>query len=325
MAVSDFSLLIDNALAKFSSELPADPGNLYEPVSYILSLGGKRMRPKLLLMACEMFGGNIENALPAAVAMEVFHNFSLLHDDIMDNAPLRRSKPTVHEKWNANIAILSGDAMLVKSYQLLSKCKTDQLKVILEIFNETALGVCEGQQFDMNFEIESNVTIPDYIKMIELKTAVLLAGSLKIGALLGNATEADQHNIYEFGRNIGIAFQLQDDILDVYGDPEKFGKQVGGDIIANKKTYLLLSAMEKAKGELKTNLLKQISIKEFSSKEKVKAVISIYDQLGIKELATKEMLIYFEKALSHLSKTNVDSGKKKPFEVLAESLMVREF
>src|SRR3569833_1427024 len=232
-----------------SLDFPLYPADLYEPIKYILALGGKRIRPALLLMSCDMFGGDILKAVPPALAIEVFHNFTLMHDDIMDNAPLRRGKVTVHEKWNKNVAILSGDVMLVKGYELMMNVDDRVLRPIMNIFNETAIGVCEGQQIDMEFETRSDVHIDEYINMIRLKTAVVLGGAVKIGALIGGSTPEDALLLQTFGEQLGVAFQLQDDILDVYGDPEKFGKQVGCDILSNKKTFLLLKALELADKE----------------------------------------------------------------------------
>ncbi|RYE17915.1 MAG: polyprenyl synthetase family protein [Sphingobacteriales bacterium] len=251
---------------------PARPAELYQPISYILSIGGKRLRPALVLMACDMFGGDVNAAVKPALAIEVFHNFTLMHDDIMDNAPLRRGKVTVHEKWNSNIAILSGDVMMVEANKLIMQVDDRILRTVMTIFNETAQGVCEGQQFDMNFEQDNQVSIDGYLGMIRLKTAVLLGGALKIGALIGGADAANAENLYQFGVNLGIAFQLQDDILDVYGDPEKFGKQVGGDIISNKKTFLLIKATELAKEQESTDLAQWVATKDFNTTEKVKAV-----------------------------------------------------
>ena len=241
--------------------LPSYPTHLYEPINYILAIGGKRLRPTLVFIGCDLFNGDLNDALKPALAIEVFHNFTLMHDDIMDEAPLRRGKETVHKRWNLPIAILSGDAMFVKAQQLMMHVPDNNLRIILDTFNKTALEVCEGQQMDMDFESMKIVTIPNYIQMIRLKTAVLLGCSLKIGALIAGANELQANTIYNIGLNLGIAFQLQDDILDVYGDPNKFGKQVGGDIIANKKTFLLLKALELAslnpykKEELNTWLL----------------------------------------------------------------------
>ena len=218
----------------------SNPKELYEPIAYIMSLGGKRLRPVLVFMACDFFDGDISQALHPAIAIELFHNFTLVHDDLMDNAPLRRNQPTVHEKWNSSIAILSGDVMMVRAYQELCQAKVNYLPELLKVFSETAVKVCEGQQYDMNYESMQKVSIAQYLKMIELKTAVLLGGALKIGSIVGGAKEEEAQLLFDFGKNIGIAFQLQDDILDVYADAAKFGKQKGGDIIANKKTYLLL-------------------------------------------------------------------------------------
>src|ERR1700743_795645 len=257
----------------------AYPAKLYEPISYILSLGGKRMRPALLLMACDLFGGDIEAAISPALAIEVFHNFTLMHDDIIDNAPLRRGHVTVHERWNQNVGILSGDVMLIQGYKLMMQVKEHLLRPILDIFNNTAVGVCEGQQLDMEFEDRDRVSIGEYINMIRLKTAVVLGGALKIGALIGGAEIKDADLLSSFGEQLGIAFQLQDDILDVYGDPEKFGKQVGGDIISNKKTYLLIKALEYAGNQHKSELDKWIALKQFDHAEKVSAVTAIYNSL----------------------------------------------
>ncbi len=309
---------------KFTQE----PKELYKPIEYILSLGGKRIRPTLVLLGCELFGGNIEKALQPALGIEVFHNFTLLHDDIMDNAPLRRSKPTVHEKWNNNIAILSGDTMCVMAYQMMMQVDAVHLRKVLDIFNDTAIKVCEGQQLDMNFEKRNNVSIAEYMHMIELKTAVLLACSLKIGALISNASEEEAQHLYEFGKNIGLSFQLQDDILDVYGNPDIFGKQVGGDIVSNKKTFLLLKAFELANQYTKEELGNWMHATTFVPEEKVQAVTQIYDFLGIKTLAQKEMDKYFESGLAHLTKIHPTNNKvtegKEQLKAFAESLMARK-
>jgi geranylgeranyl diphosphate synthase type II len=304
----------------------SNPKELYEPISYIMSLGGKRMRPVLVLMACDFFDGDTSKAIHPSLAIELFHNFTLVHDDIMDKAPLRRNQPTVHEKWNGNIAILSGDAMMVKAYQELCKADTTILPKLLDIFSETALKVCEGQQFDMNYETSSKVSIPQYIKMIELKTAVLLGGALKIGAVIGGAVEEDAERIYNFGKHIGIAFQLQDDILDVYADTEKFGKQKGGDIISNKKTYLLLKALEIAEGNryMKEELQQWIHAPQFNPTEKVEAITNIYNFLNVKELAQKEMQKQYGLALTFLKDIPVNETKKQALIDFADSLMVRE-
>ena len=314
--------LIETGLAEL--EFGTKPKELYEPISYILSLGGKRMRPVITLMACEMFEGDLKKALKPALALEVFHNFTLLHDDIMDDAPLRRSKPTVHEKWNTNIALLSGDVMLVLAYQLMMTAGDAQLRHILEEFNDTAIRVCEGQQWDMNFETRESVAIDEYLEMIGLKTAALLAGSLKIGALLGGAGPEDAERIKEFGQHLGLAFQLQDDLLDVFGDPKKFGKRVGGDIVANKKTFLLLKALELAQGEDLKNLKTWIEAKEFDEVEKVDAVKEIYARLNIEELTVAELNRHFDLALNSLEEISVPSAQKEPLRQLAHRLMVRE-
>jgi geranylgeranyl diphosphate synthase type II len=304
----------------------ASPKELYEPIDYIMSLGGKRMRPLFVLMGCDLMGGNVSKALHTALAVEIFHNFTLMHDDIMDKAPLRRGKSTVHEKWNDNIAILSGDAMMVKAYQELCKSDATLLPTLLSVFSDTAIKVCEGQQLDMNYERLSKVSISQYIKMIELKTAVLVAASFKMGALIAGANETDAHKLYEFGKHIGIAFQLQDDILDVYADTEKFGKQKGGDIVSNKKTFLLLKAIEMADSNrhLKEELHQWIHAPSFEIKDKVQAVTAIYDFLNIKELAKKEMKKQYDAAFNSLNEIALDSSKKQTLTDIANSLMGRE-
>lgn len=309
-----------------SLNINGKPPELYDPIKYTLNLGGKRIRPVLTLISCEAFGGSKELALDTALAIEVFHNFTLLHDDIMDNAPLRRSKDTVHVKWNSNIAILSGDAMFVLSQQLLLKNETASLKKCLVLFNKTALEVCEGQQLDMNFEKLEYVSIPAYINMIGLKTAVLLACCLKMGALIAGSSDDDAQHIYNYGYNLGVAFQLQDDILDVYADPSKFGKQVGGDIISNKKTFLLLKAMELSKlNHYKESELKMwLQAGQEHAKEKVEAVTSLYNFLGVKEIALKEVDKYHQLALSYLDKLNLRDNQKIVFYEFAHFLMKRD-
>lgn len=304
--------------------LQGQPRELYEPVSYVLSLGGKRMRPLMLLMSCELFDGKIEQAINPAIGIEVFHNFTLLHDDIMDNAPLRRSQPTVHTRWNSNIAILSGDVMFVKACQLMMKTDERRLSEMLHLYFKTAREVCEGQQLDMNFETADQVTIADYMRMIELKTAVLLAAAMKIGAMIAHAPEEDAGRLYDFGRLIGIAFQLKDDLLDVYAGNGKFGKQVGGDIISNKKTFLLLKALELAKGETKDNLEKWLGMKSFVPEKKVQAVREIYDQLGVKQIMDTEIKAYFNKATERLTTVNLPEEKKAHLRSFVEMLMARE-
>ncbi|MEN0055643.1 MAG: polyprenyl synthetase family protein [Mucilaginibacter sp.] len=321
--LTDLQALINNAVDKLN--FPKHPAELYEPISYILALGGKRLRPALLLMACDLFGGDVESAVEPALAIEVFHNFTLMHDDIMDNAPLRRGQATVHQKWNANVAILSGDAMMVESNKLMMKVPDTILRKVMDVFNETATGVCEGQQIDMSFEQRADVSIDEYLNMIRLKTAVLLGGTLKIGAIIGGATPADAQLLYDFGVNLGIAFQLQDDILDVYGDPDKFGKQVGGDIISNKKTYLLIKALELAKDTQLTELNNWITSQEFDNQEKVSAVTGLYNQLQIRNHSEEAMQIYSDKAFDALDRVNLPDDRIHYLRLFADSLLVREY
>jgi len=304
-------------------QYPTYPGNLYEPISYIMSLGGKRVRPTMLLMAVDLFSGDIRKALPAAMAIETFHNFTLIHDDIMDNAPLRRGKQTVHEKWGTNTAILSGDVMMVEANKHITNVDVSILKPALDTFNATAQGVCEGQQLDMEFENRSDVSIPEYIDMIRLKTAVLLGGSMKLGAIVANAQPEEADLIYAFGENLGIAFQLQDDILDVFGDPEKFGKQIAGDIIANKKTFLLLKLQELASKEDHIKLIGQFVNK--NTEDKIKHITDLYHNYKIRELATQEMKNYLDKAFNALSKIAIHESRKSEIIKLAEELMNREY
>ena len=290
---------------KFGSE----PKSLYEPIRYIMGLGGKRLRPLLTLLSYTLYKNDTEKIVSYATAVEAFHNFSLLHDDIMDKAPLRRGKATVHEKWNVNTAILSGDVMLVRVYDLFLTLDEKKLKAVLKIFNTCAAEVCEGQQWDMEFETKSKVNEAQYIDMIRLKTAVLLGFSLELGALLADSPEGERDALKGFGVNIGIGFQLKDDLLDVYADKTKFGKQVGGDILANKKTFLLIKALEKAKGAKKKELINWLSVKKFNKQQKVKAVTQIYDSLGIPELTEKKIEDYFSKGFSFLDKIKSSESK----------------
>jgi geranylgeranyl diphosphate synthase, type II len=314
--------LVEEALKKtITAKKPAE---LYGPIAYTLNIGGKRIRPALLLLANDLFGGETKNAINSALAIEVFHNFTLVHDDIMDDAPLRRGQKTVYKKWNTNIAILTGDVMLIQAIQLLNKDNKTNLPEVLDIFNTTAIEVCEGQQFDMNYETSNSVSIDDYLKMIELKTAVLLGASLKIGAVIADANKENANHIYEFGKNLGIAFQLMDDVLDLYGNPEKFGKRIGGDVIANKKTYLLLKAQEIATGKIKKDLdfcLNSTALKEDSKVEKIK---NIFNELNIKKLATDEMNFFYNTALLNLDSIDAPTEKKQVFENFAKTLMNRE-
>jgi len=322
--IATYQQQIEDALK--DKKYGSNPKELYDPISYIMSLGGKRLRPVLVFIAADIFDGDTSKALHPALAIELFHNFTLVHDDLMDKAPLRRNQPTVHEKWNNNIAILSGDAMMVRAYQELCFADAAMLPQLLEIFSDTAVKVCEGQQYDMNYEAMTKVSIQQYIKMIELKTAVLLGGALKIGAVIGGAREEDAQRLYDFGKHIGIAFQLQDDILDVYADATKFGKQKGGDIIANKKTYLLLKAIEMADSNryMKEELQQWIAAPQFEAKEKIEAVINIYNFLNVKELARNEMQKHYDLALTFLKDIPVAESKKQELIGFAESLMVRE-
>lgn len=302
------------------------PVELYEPIDYIMALGGKRMRPALTLIAANLFTDNWEYAIKPAVAVEVFHNFTLMHDDIMDAAPLRRGQPTVHEKWSDDVAILSGDVMLVAAYDLLLEVENKHFKRVVKRFNRTAAEVCEGQQFDMNFATRDDVTEDEYINMIRLKTSVLLGFALELGGIISNADEKTTELLYEIGVNMGLGFQLKDDLLDVYGDPEKFGKQVGGDIIENKKTWLLLKALEKSKASnsaLYEELQNWIS-RSGKDTEKVKAVTEIYDKLGIKTAAENLANAYFEKGLNALEAIQVDDERKLPLKEFAAYLMARE-
>ena len=304
-------------------DLPEKPNNLYEPIRYFLNLGGKRIRPILTLLAAELFGIKKDNVLYQALAIEIFHNFTLIHDDIMDEAMLRRNKETIHEKWDKNIGILTGDVMLIQAYQLLSKnISPNTLKDVLLLFNKTAIEVCEGQQSDMNFEHQENVSIAEYIQMIRKKTSVLLGCALKLGAIMASASTEDKDYIYEFGINIGIAFQIQDDILDLYGDPEKFGKKIGGDIIANKKTILYLTALNKAdKEELK--ILKNLK-NEKNIELKIKQTRELFNSLKIKEDCENRMKSHYEKAKQALSQITVLEENKQDLIDLSKYLMNRD-
>ncbi len=320
--VESYINLIEKELGDYS--FGNQPNQLYEPIRYILSLGGKRLRPVLTLMACQMFDEDINRAIPVALGIEVFHNFTLVHDDIMDNAPLRRGNVTVHEKWNDNTAILSGDVMLIKAYELIAKTDPIYLKKVIDKFNITAIEVCEGQQYDMDFESVATVTENEYLKMIRLKTAVLLGFALESGAIIGGATEDKASKLYDFGINIGIGFQLKDDLLDVFGDANKFGKQVGGDIISNKKTYLLIKALELAKGVTYQELENWIQKQEFDPKEKVNAVKSIYTDLGIQAICEEKMHQYFDNGLTLFDSIDETEERKTPLRKLTESLIYRE-
>lgn len=300
------------------------PKGLYEPIEYVLSLGGKRIRPVLMLMAYNMYKDNVSAILHQAVAIETYHNYTLLHDDLMDNADMRRGKATVHKTWGDNAAILSGDAMLVLAYRFLSEGVSEHLKEILELFSITALEICEGQQFDMEFEGRDDVSADEYLEMIRLKTAVLLAASLKMGAVLGGAPKEDADALYNFGIQIGIAFQLKDDFLDVYGDPQVFGKNIGGDILCNKKTYMLIQALERADKAQKKELQDWISRKDYDSAEKIKSVTDLYDEIGIKAVCESKMREYYALGVTSLLKVNVATDRKNELKKFAEHLMYRE-
>jgi geranylgeranyl diphosphate synthase type II len=320
--IEKYSKLLEKEIEK--QEYGKQPVSLYEPIRYLMALGGKRLRPMLTLLAYSLYKENVKQIMPYAVAVEAFHNFTLMHDDIMDKAPLRRGHPTVHEKWNVNTAILSGDVMLVKVYDMFLNIDKHILATVIQRFNKCASEVCEGQQWDMEFETQQAVTDAQYLNMIKLKTAVLIGFSLELGALLAGASEKDCKSLREFGINIGIGFQLKDDLLDAYADSKKFGKQVGGDIIANKKTFLLIKSLELAKENQRQELQDWISKKKFNKTEKVKAVKDIYDNLAISSLTEKKINSYFKKGFSRLK--NLDCSAKGKTELIkfTELLIGRE-
>lgn len=313
-------------VSRYIDSLPYNrkPQSLYEPIKYVLSAGGKRIRPSFVLMAYNMFRDDVETALPAAAALETYHNYTLLHDDLMDNADMRRGRPTVHVKWNPNTAILSGDTMLSLAYLHLAKVDAAKLKPALDLFTETALQVSEGQQLDMEFETRADVTEEEYIEMIRLKTSVLLAAALKMGALLAGASEDDMRLIYEFGEKVGLAFQLQDDYLDVYGNPEIFGKAIGGDIVSNKKTYMLINASNRADDETQRELHHWLGVKDFDHAEKINAVTGIYNRLGIDLLAQQKIEQYFNESRRYLEMLHVDEDRKEVLRQYTEKMMKRK-
>jgi len=304
-------------------EIPKNPANLYKPISYTLALGGKRLRPLLTLLAQRIFDKSSNLAITPALAVEVFHNFTLIHDDIMDKAPLRRGKPTVYKKWNTNVAILSGDVMMVQAYQLLQVLEPNLLAKTIPLFNKCAIEVCEGQQYDMDFETRDNVSESEYIEMIRLKTAVLLGFALEMGALIGGASEKEAKTLCKFGQKVGIGFQLKDDLLDVYGDKKTFGKQVGGDIISNKKTFLLIYALKMANTSQKKTLDEWITKVNFDETEKVNAVTELYNQIGVKEATEKEMNTYFDEAFELLEKIEGYDEGKEQLKLFTEKLIDR--
>lgn len=300
------------------------PASLYEPISYVLSLGGKRIRPVLMLMAYNLWKDTPADIMMQALGIETYHNYTLLHDDLMDNADLRRGHPTVHKRWNANAAILSGDSMLVLAYQRMAQCKADVLPDVLNLFTETALEIGEGQQLDMEFETRNDVTEDEYIEMIRLKTSVLLACALKIGALMAGASATNADALYRFGEQMGLAFQLQDDYLDVYGDPQLFGKQVGGDIVSNKKTFMLINAFRRANDEQRAELLRWIEVESFDRDEKVAAITRLYNNIGIDQLAKEKIEYYFEQSIRSLDAVTVDKERKAELYAYAQRMLHRK-
>lgn len=311
---------------EFIEQLPYDrqPQSLYEPVKYVLSIGGKRVRPVLMLLAYNLYKEDPERILMPACALETYHNYTLLHDDLMDNADVRRGLPTVHRKWDANTAILSGDSMLVLAYHRMLQCDADKQPQVMSLFTETALEIGEGQQYDMEFENRDDVTEEEYIEMIRLKTSVLLACAMKIGGILAGASAEDAANLYKFGEQVGLAFQLQDDLLDVYGDPKVFGKAVGGDITCNKKTYMLINAFLRANSEQRAELERWVSAKDFDRQEKVAAVTEIYNQIGIRHICEEKINYYFEESKKYLAKINVADERKQTLLQYTAEMMKRE-
>lgn len=311
---------------RYLDSLPYDrkPASLYAPIKYVLSMGGKRIRPTLMLLAYNLFKDDPEKILSSACALETYHNYTLLHDDLMDNADVRRGQPTVHKKWNANLAVLSGDSMLVLAYQRMTECDS-HLAEVLRLFTETALEIGEGQQMDMEFETRNDVREEEYVEMIRLKTSVLLACAMKIGALLADAPADDADNLYRFGEKIGLAFQLQDDYLDVYGDPAVFGKAIGGDIVSNKKTYMLINAFNRADNAQRAELERWIRATDFDRQEKVKAVTGLYDEMGIDRLAQQKIAGYFNESKTYLDRVGVSDERKSELMCYAQRMMKRRY
>ena len=312
---------------QFLADLPYDrrPSSLYAPIRYVLSMGGKRIRPVLMLLAYQLYKDDPESILMQAVALETYHNYTLLHDDLMDNADLRRGHETVHKKWNANQAILSGDSMLVLAYERMAQCPKEKLANVLAVFTETALEIGEGQQYDIDFEHRTDVSEEEYIEMIRLKTSVLLACALKIGGILADAPADDLENLYKFGEQMGLAFQLQDDYLDVYGDSKVFGKAIGGDITSNKKTYMLINAFNKANDAQREELMRWVTAKEFDRQQKVTAVTNLYNEIGIDRLAQKKIAYYFDESKKYLNALQVPEERKAELRAYAEKMMVRKY
>ena len=300
------------------------PQGLYEPIAYELSLGGKRIRPVLMLMAYNLYKEDVESILPQAAGLETYHNHTLLHDDLMDKADMRRNKPTVHRKWDENTAILSGDAMLILAYRLMAQCPQDKLAEVMHLFTETTMEICEGQQWDMEFETRMDVKVDEYIRMIRLKTSVLLAAALQIGAYLAGAPEAEAKKLYDFGVKMGLAFQLQDDWLDVYGDPKVFGKNIGGDILCNKKTYMLITALEKADEAQRAELERWLVAEDYEPAEKIAAVTALYNEVGVGRCCEELVEAYYKEGLAVLASVDLPAGRKEELKSFACSLMSRK-
>lgn len=317
---------IQEKVNAYIASLPYErkPKSLYDPIEYVLAAGGKRIRPSFVLMAYNLFHDDVDRILPVATALETYHNYTLLHDDLMDKADMRRGRPTVHKKWDDNTAILSGDTMLVLAYEHLAKCDTKYLKPALDLFTETALEVSEGQQFDMEFETRNDVAEEEYIEMIRLKTSVLLACALKMGAVVAGASDADANALYAFGEKVGLAFQLQDDLLDVYGDPKVFGKAIGGDITSNKKTFMLINAFNRADAGTRAELERWTTATEFDPAEKIAAVTEIYNRLGIDKLAEQRIKEYLEQSRQHLDELSVSDDRKAVLREYTERMMNRK-
>lgn len=317
---------IQEKVNAYIASLPYErkPKSLYDPIEYVLAAGGKRIRPSFVLMAYNLFHDDVDRILPVATALETYHNYTLLHDDLMDKADMRRGRPTVHKKWDDNTAILSGDTMLVLAYEHLAKCDTKYLKPALDLFTETALEVSEGQQFDMEFETRNDVAEEEYIEMIRLKTSVLLACALKMGAVVAGASDADANALYAFGEKVGLAFQLQDDLLDVYGDPKVFGKAIGGDITSNKKTFMLINAFNRADAGTRAELERWTTATEFDPAEKIAAVTEIYNRLGIDKLSEQRIKEYFEQSRQHLDELSVSDDRKAVLREYTERMMNRK-
>lgn len=323
MTSQEILKLVNNHLDSLADE--RQPRHLYEPIEYVLSLGGKRIRPTLMLLAYNLYREHPEDVLMPACGIETYHNYTLLHDDLMDQADLRRGHETVHKRWDANTAILSGDSMLVLAYQRMAQCRPEKLKEVIDVFTQTALEIGEGQQYDMDFEHRNDVTEDEYIEMIRLKTSVLLACALKIGAILGDASAEDADNLYRFGEKIGLAFQLQDDFLDVYGDPKVFGKAIGGDIVSNKKTYMLINAFNRANAQQRAELERWTQLKDFDRQEKIDAVTALYNDMGIDRLAQHKMATYYEESKKYLAAVHVPTEKKRELTAYAQQMMKRTY